>query len=165
MNARTSRTHYSVAAAAAALALMTLAFGCGGSGNGGTVLFTGTCLEPLYKCFTTTGTGTCAYDRRIMQASLTFPNGAKITSINAGSSDNQCFGASGPPVCFTVTRVDATSVTIRGKNPTTAEQISATIVDDASGTLQVQCPNQDPQSIAKPAQNPSFEDLRRCVPQ
>jgi len=161
-----SRTLPRRATAAASLAVALFLSACGGgSSSSGTALFAGTCVEPLYKCFTTTGSGTCSYDRRIMQASLLFPNGAKITSINAGAADNQCFGPAGPPVCFSVTRVGATSVTVRGKNPTTQEQITATIVDDNSGMLQIQCPNQDTQTVAKPASNPSIEDLRRCVTQ
>lgn len=149
---------------AAVLASLTL-LGCGG-GDGATVLFQGTCLEPLYRCFATTGSGSCSYDRRIQQASLTFPNGAKITSVNMGTADNSCFGASGPPVCLQVTRgADGTNFQVRGKDPISQASISATVVDDRTGMLQVQCPGIDPMVVPKPASNPSFEDLSRCITQ
>ncbi len=155
----------SASIALAALTLATFLHGCGG-GNAATVLFVGTCLEPLYKCFTTTGTGTCSYTRSIRQAKLLFSNGAFVTSISDGAADNQAFGPQGPPICLSVTRgTDGTTFTVRGKNPTTNEQINGTVIDDATGMLQVMCDGQAPKSIPKPAQNPSFEDLRRCVSQ
>ncbi len=139
-----------------------LLLGCGGAST--STLFQGTCLEPLYRCFTTTGSGTCAYDGRIHQASLTFPNGAKITSINGGTADNSCFGPAGPPVCLQVTRgADGTNFSVRGKDPVSGAAISGTVIDDNTGMLQVQCPGTDNLSVPKPASNPSFEDLSRCV--
>ncbi len=140
-----------------ALVVASLAAACGGSSTAPyRNPFAGTCLEPLFACFQGSGQGRCSYNRTTSVATLTYPNGAKVTSGSGGTQDNEAFGPSGVS-CFTVTKNSATAHSYRGQGLQ-----GVVVIDDGSGTLQVQCPN-GTQTVRKPAQNPAEEDLSACA--
>lgn len=127
-------------------------------------IFLGTCLEPLYRCFNPSGRGVCSYDSRIRVASLTFPGGDKVTSDAMGSGQNWCFSPEGP-LCMTVSRLDGGgSRFVSGLDRETRQLIEATVEDGVPGTLVVRCHTSGTYSVPQPSSNPSFADLRTCVP-
>jgi hypothetical protein len=136
--------------------LLLMACGSKGGSPGGYVNpFVGTCLESLFACFQAAGQATCTYNLSSGLRTLTYPNGAKVTSASGGTQDNRCFGPTGTS-CFTMTRsADPTRRTYRGLG---LQDI--TIVDTGQGdTIEVRCPGQAPVPVPRPLQNPAEEDL------
>lgn len=141
----------------------------GGTVDGGAPLFAGTCLEPLYRCFRATGEGTCSYLGFEELTILSFPNGANIYSNSNGAGFNRCSGApaspgGAAPLCMDVYRITVDGgLTWRIEHPGNPVPI-ATVTELASGGLRVTCPGASDVRVPTPDYNPSFEDMRRCVP-
>jgi hypothetical protein len=141
--------------------LLLTACGSNGAAPGGYVNpFAGTCLEPLFACFQASGQATCTYNPTSGVRTLTYPNGARVTSASGGTQENRCFGPTGN-YCFTMTRsADPTRHTYRGGSVQ-----DVTVIDTGQGdTIEVRCPGQPPVSIPRPFRNPAEEDLSAWSP-
>lgn len=135
---------------------MLLVAGCAllacGSGSGFRNPFPGTCLAPLFDCWAPTGELRCTYTKSTRILEVSYDSGARQRAPNQGAQDVSAIGAGGQ-TCFAVTRVNdaTTSYNAQGRN------FSVTAVDAA--TVSIRCADDTTAQAPRPASNLAEIDL------